>query len=90
MSIDKKKSEKKPASSNVSDIVSALPTQSKLVLFSILLQNKKNNQADTIKTITLNEVYDLYKEFCNVTKNKCLSKRKVNDLIQDELKSLLN
>lgn len=90
MSIDEEIYKNKPASSNISELLSTLSTQSKLVLFSILLQNKKNNQTATIKTITLNEVYDLYIEFCNVTKNKCLCKRKVNDLILYDLKGLLN
>lgn len=80
---------KSDSNSNVT-LISTLPTQSKLVLFSILLQNKINNQAGIIKTITIKEIFSIYKELCKKTKNNCLSKRSINQIIQQDLKELFN
>lgn len=83
MSIDKKKSENEPSSCNVASLLSTLSVQSKLILFTILLQNKSNDQARTVKAISTKEVYAIYIELCKKIQNTQLSYKRVNEIISE-------
>lgn len=63
------------------DIVHNLPIQSKLVLLSILLQDKYNKKIDTSKKIVVSDVYEIYKELCKKTGKSCINKRKIKNSI---------
>jgi Cdc6-like AAA superfamily ATPase len=57
--------------------------QSKVILFTILLQNKSNYQARTVKAISTKEVYDIYIELCKKTQNTQLSYKRFNEIISE-------
>ncbi len=63
------------------EVVRTLPTQSKLILFSILLQDKHNKKTETTGIITTGEVYSIYKDLCKKVRVDCLTQRRVADLI---------
>ncbi len=65
------------------EVVRTLPTQSKLILFAILLQEKHNKQTDKPGVITTGEVYSIYKTICKRTRTDCLTQRRVADLISE-------
>ena len=65
------------------EVVRTLPTQSKLILQSILLQGNHNKKAGTTATITTGEVYEIYKELCKKTRADALTQRRVADLISE-------
>ena len=65
------------------EVVRTLPTQSKLILFAILLQEKHNTQKEMTGAITTGEVYEIYKELCKKTRADSLTQRRVADLISE-------
>jgi cell division control protein 6 len=62
----------------VVEVVRTLPTQSKLVLYAILLL--ENNGVHTINT---GEVYNIYKRLCDDLDTDVLTQRRVTDLISE-------
>ncbi|MCK4821630.1 cell division control protein Cdc6, partial [bacterium] len=65
------------------EVVRTLPTQSKLILFAVLLQEKHNTKAGVAGAITTGEVYEIYKELCKKTRADSLTQRRVADLISE-------
>ena len=65
------------------EVVRTLPTQSKLILQSILLQENHNKKTGTTATITTGEVYEIYKDLCKKTRADALTQRRVADLISE-------
>ena len=59
----------------VVEVVRTLPTQSKQVLYSIVLLNRKG--------LTTGEVYKVYKDLCHKTDMAVLTQRRVTDLISE-------
>jgi len=55
------------------EVVRTLPTQSKLVLLAILLQEKYNKRSGTAGAITTGEVYEIYKELGKKTRSDALT-----------------
>jgi len=62
----------------VGEVVSTLPTQSKLVLYGILM----HEGAKTGK-LTTGEVFDTYKELCRLSGMSVLTLRRITDLISE-------
>ncbi len=62
----------------VTEAVKTLPTQSKLVLLGILINEEKNNGR-----LTTGDVYETYRELCKVVGLACLTQRRVTDLISE-------
>ena len=67
----------------IAEVVRTLPTQSKLILLAILLQEKYNKRSGTAGAITTGEVYEIYKELCKKTRSDSLTQRRVADLISE-------
>jgi cell division control protein 6 len=67
----------------IMEVVRTLPTQSKLILYSILLQEKHNKKTGTAGAITTGEVYEIYKNLCKKTRADSLTQRRVADLISE-------
>lgn len=65
------------------EVVRTLPTQSKLILLAILLQEQHNNKIGTTGAITTGEVYEIYKELGKKTRIDKLTQRRVADLISE-------
>jgi len=65
------------------EVVRTLPTQSKLILLALLLQEKHNKKTGTTGAITTGEVYEIYKELCKKTRTDSLTQRRVADLISE-------
>ena len=65
------------------EVVRTLPTQSKLILLAILLQEKHNKKTGTAGAITTGEVYEIYKDLCKKTRTDSLTQRRVADLISE-------
>jgi cell division control protein 6 len=65
------------------EVVRTLPTQSKLILLAILVQERHNKKTGTTGTITTGEVYEIYKELCKKTRSDSLTQRRVADLISE-------
>ncbi|MBU2617296.1 MAG: ORC1-type DNA replication protein [Euryarchaeota archaeon] len=57
------------------EVVRTLPTQSKLVLYSMVLLSRKG--------LTTGEVYKVYKDLCHKTDMAVLTQRRVTDLISE-------
>jgi cell division control protein 6 len=62
----------------VIEVVRTLPTQSKVVLFAVILLER--NGAETINT---GEVYNIYRRLCNEIDTDVLTQRRVTDLISE-------
>ncbi|MEM0449763.1 MAG: ORC1-type DNA replication protein [Methanomassiliicoccales archaeon] len=62
----------------VTEAVKTLPTQSKLVLLGILMNEEKNNGR-----LTTGDVYETYRDLCRVVGVACLTQRRVTDLISE-------
>ncbi|WIV68533.1 Cdc6/Cdc18 family protein [Natrialbaceae archaeon AArc-T1-2] len=62
----------------VVEVVRTLPTQSKLVLFSIILLEKNG-----VHSINTGEVYNIYKRLCEEIDADVLTQRRVTDLISE-------
>jgi len=65
------------------EVVRTLPTQSKLILFAILLQEKHNRKTGAAGAITTGDVYEVYKELCKKTRADSLTQRRIADLISE-------
>ncbi len=65
------------------EVVRTLPTQSKLIILAIILQEKHNNKTAVSGAITTGEVYEIYKDLCKKTRNDFLTQRRVADLISE-------
>jgi cell division control protein 6 len=65
------------------EVVRTLPTQSKLILLAILLQEKHNKKTGSAGAITTGDVYSIYKELCRKTRADNLTQRRVADLISE-------
>jgi cell division control protein 6 len=65
------------------EVARTLPTQSKLVLLAILLQEKHNKSMETTGAITTGDVYEIYKQLCKKTRTDCLTQRRITDLISE-------
>ncbi len=76
----------------ITEVVRTLPTQSKLILTAILLQDKHNKKTETSgSSMTTGEVYDIYKELCKKTRTDILTQRRVADLISElDMLGILN
>ena len=62
----------------VSEAMRTLPTQSKLVLMGIFLNEESGNAR-----LTTGDVYDTYKEICKATGLAVLTQRRITDLISE-------
>jgi cell division control protein 6 len=68
------------------ELVKTLPTQSKLLLFGILV---KTEEGMTIQTT--GEVYDIYRELCYRSNTQPVSQRRITDLISElDMLGLIN
>jgi len=67
----------------IMEVARTLPTQSKLLLFSILLQEQHNKKTQSTGAITTGDVYDIYKDLCKKTRTDILTQRRVADLISE-------
>jgi cell division control protein 6 len=65
------------------EVVRTLPTQSKLILLAILLQEQYNKKMDTKGAITTGEVYETYKELSKKTRTDKLTQRRIADLVSE-------
>jgi len=65
------------------EVVRTLPTQSKLILLAILLQEKQNQKSGTTGTITTGEVYEIYKDLSKKIRTDILTQRRITDLISE-------
>jgi cell division control protein 6 len=67
----------------IMEVARTLPTQSKLLLFAILLQEKHNKKTVSTGAITTGDVYYIYKDLCKKTRTDFLTQRRVADLISE-------
>ncbi|OYT29074.1 cell division control protein Cdc6 [Thermoplasmatales archaeon ex4572_165] len=67
----------------VIEVVKTLPTQSKLILISILLRERHDNKKSSNNPINTGEVYEIYKDLCKKTRIDSLTQRRVADLISE-------
>lgn len=65
------------------EVVRTLPTQSKLVLLSIILQEKQNKKDGITSVITTGAVYEIYKELCKKIRTDSLTQRRIADLLSE-------
>ena len=65
------------------EVVRTLPTQSKLILLAVLLQERYNKKTGTSGAITTGEVYEVYKDLCKKTRTDVLTQRRIADLISE-------
>jgi cell division control protein 6 len=65
------------------EVVRTLPSQSKTILLSILLQEKNIKKSGAARAITTGEVYEIYKELCKKLRSDSLTQRRVADLISE-------
>ncbi len=62
----------------VEEVVKTLPTQSKLVLYSIVLLEEQGT-----RNITTSAVYNMYKQLCPLVETDFLTHRRITDLIAE-------
>lgn len=62
----------------VEEVIKTLPTQSKLVLYSIVLLEEQG-----IRNITTSVVYNMYKQLCPLVETDYLTHRRITDLIAE-------
>jgi len=65
------------------EVVRTLPTQSKLILLAILLQEKQNQKSGSTGAITTGEVYEIYKDLSKKIRTDILTQRRIADLISE-------
>ena len=65
------------------EVARTLPTQSKLILLAVLLQERYNKKTGTSGAITTGEVYEVYKDLCKKTRTDVLTQRRIADLISE-------
>ncbi|MHB8586947.1 MAG: ORC1-type DNA replication protein [Thermoplasmatota archaeon] len=81
-----RKAQNKIELDRVTEVVRTLPTQSKLVLLATIL-----NESESSRGLTTGEVYDTYRELCQVTQVDVLTQRRVTDLISElDMLGILN
>ncbi|MFH1290030.1 MAG: orc1/cdc6 family replication initiation protein, partial [Nanoarchaeota archaeon] len=69
------------------DIIESEPTQFQLVLYSILLLDRDKKYS----TIFTGDVYNIYQEVCEKTKNEGLTQRRVSDILAEfDMLGLIN
>lgn len=61
------------------DIIESEPTQFQLVLYSIVLLNEDKK----IQSIFTGDVFNIYQELCEKTKNEILTQRRISDIIAE-------
>jgi archaeal cell division control protein 6 len=61
------------------DIIESEPTQFQLVLYSIMNLDKDKNY----ETVFTGDVYNIYQDVCQKTKNEILTQRRVSDIIAE-------
>jgi len=64
----------------VSEVVRTLPTQSKVLLYSIILLKSREREG---KFLTSGEVYSVYSQICNFLSVDTLSQRRITDLLSE-------
>jgi len=62
----------------VEEVIKTLPTQSKLVLYSIVLLEEQG-----VRNITTSAVYNMYKQLCPLVETDYLTHRRITDLIAE-------
>ena len=67
----------------IMEVIRTLPTQSKLILLSILLQEQHNKKTSTNIAITTGEVYEIYKNLSKKARIDKISQRRAADLISE-------
>jgi len=67
----------------VTKVVRSLPTQSKIILFSILSLENLNEKHNLKSIVTTGEVYEVYKGLCKKNGLVTLTQRRVADLISE-------
>lgn len=74
-----RKAQSKMESDRIAEVIRTLPTQSKLVLYGIMVIN------DTIdkKTMSTGEVYRIYKRMCDMIDLDVLTQRRITELITE-------
>ena len=65
------------------EVVRTLPTQSKLILLAILLQDNQIKKTGSTAAITTGEVYEIYKDLSKKTRTDRLTQRRITDLISE-------
>jgi cell division control protein 6 len=65
------------------EVVRTLPTQSKLILLAILLQEKQNQKSGSTGASTTGEVYEIYKDLSKKIRTDILTQRRIADLISE-------
>jgi len=69
------------------DIIESEPTQFQLVLYSIISLDKNKDYG----TIFTGDVYNVYQDLCNQTKNEILTQRRVSDILAEfDMLGLIN
>ncbi|MHC1635453.1 MAG: ORC1-type DNA replication protein [Candidatus Methanospirareceae archaeon] len=66
-------------SDRVTEVIKTLPTQSKLILSSVLMLSKERHK----KRFSTGEVYNMYRRLCNHVGIEALTQRRVTDLISE-------
>ena len=81
-----KLAEEKIEINRISELVKTLPTQSKLIIYSIFqLIEKTNTKLET------GEIYEKYKDLCNMNSTSILTQRRISDLISElDMLGLIN
>ena len=81
-----KLAEEKIEINRISELVKTLPTQSKLIIYSIFkLIEKTNTKLET------GEIYEKYKDMCNTNGTSILTQRRISDLISElDMLGLIN
>ena len=67
----------------IMEVIRTLPTQSKLILLAILLQEQHNKKTSTNVAITTGEVYEIYKNLSKKARTDKISQRRAADLISE-------
>ncbi len=67
----------------VIEVTRTLPSQSKIILLSIILKEKSNKNAGLNGALTTGEVYDVYAALCKKARLDKLTQRRVADLISE-------
>ena len=73
-----RKAQKRIEFDHINEVLKTLPTQTKLVLYSVLLLNKNGNN-----TITTGEMFNTYVQLCKIVDVDDLTQRRVADLMSE-------
>jgi cell division control protein 6 len=65
------------------EVVRTLPTQSKLILYAIVLQEKSNKSNGLNGALTTGELFEIYRDLCKKVRVDSLTQRRVADLISE-------